>query len=135
MTASSLLGALALFGSRLGDSFFEHLLANGGRTLVLLLRIAQQLPELLLLFLIELVGFGAKEFSLQLGDDRLGFGQLLRLLLKFLLPLGCLLTQLPELFLQLESIIGQSRQIIGKFAQQFFGRLHPWASLGIGVTS
>src|SRR6516225_10156182 len=52
MPASSLLGALALFGSLLGDGFLEHLLAQGRRTLVLLLNITQQLPELLLLFLI-----------------------------------------------------------------------------------
>ena len=49
MTASSLLGALALLSSLLSQSLFEHLPAQGGSALALLLSIAQQLPELLFL--------------------------------------------------------------------------------------
>ena len=71
----------------------------------------------------ELVGLGAEELSLELGDDRLRLGQLLRFLLKFLLRLGRLLTQLPELFLQLQSIIDQSSRIVRKLHQQFLGCL------------
>jgi hypothetical protein len=65
---------LALFGSIFGQRFFEHLAAEGWRTLVLLLNIAQYLLELLLLFLVELVGLGTEELSFQIGNDRLGFG-------------------------------------------------------------
>ena len=61
MAATAFLGALPLVGTLLGQGFFEHLLAQGRRALGLLLSIAQQLTELLFLFLIELVGLGAKE--------------------------------------------------------------------------
>ena len=97
MAARAFLGALTLVGSLLGQGFFEHFLAQGCRALGLLLRIAQQLTELLFLFLIELVGLGAKELAFQIGNDRLGFGQLLRLLREFLLRLrqSCSFRQLP----------------------------------------
>jgi hypothetical protein len=52
VTASSLLGPLALVGSLLGQSFFEHLLGQGRSSLGLLLSIAQQLTQLLFLLLI-----------------------------------------------------------------------------------
>ena len=70
-------------GTQLGFLFFgrhlglEHLPAQGRRALGLLLSIAQQLAKLLFLFLVELIGLGAKEFAFQIGNDRLGLGQLL----------------------------------------------------------
>ena len=87
VTASSLLGPLALLGSVLGQGFFEHLLAQGRSALALLLSIAQQLTQLLFLLLIELVGLGAEELSFQIGNDCLGLGQLLRFERELLLSL------------------------------------------------
>lgn len=95
--------------------------AEGGRALGVLLRVVQQLPELFFLFLVKLVGLGAKELPLQIGNDRLGLGQLLGLLLEFLLRHR----QLP---LQPRGIRGQPGRIPGKCAQQFLGGLHPWRS-------
>ena len=63
---------------------------------------------------IELVRLGAKELSFQVSNDRLSFGQLLRLE--------------REILLQLRGIFGQPGRIIGKLAQQFFRRLHPWSA-------
>ena len=119
MAARTFLGALPLVGSLLGQGFFEHLLAQGCRALSLLLSIAQQLTELRFLFLIELVGLGSEELSFQIGNDRLGFGQLLRLLLEFLLRQR----QLP---LELSGILQQPGRIMGQLPQNFLGRLHPW---------
>ena len=62
------------------------------------------MTELLFLFLIELIGFGAKELSFQIGNDRLGFGQLLRPQREFLFRAGQGLILLGQLLLQLPNI-------------------------------
>ena len=110
-----------MLGSVLSDSFFEHLPAQGRRTLALVLSIAQQLTQLLLLLFIKLVGLGTKEFSFQIGNDRLGLGQLLRLERQFLLRLG----QSP---LEPGGILQQPGRIIGQLPQDFFRGLHPWST-------
>ena len=88
IAASSLLGALALLGSLLAQGLFEHLLAQGRGALGLLLSVAQELAQLLLLFFIELVRLGTEELSFEIGNDRLSFGQLLRFEGRLLLGLG-----------------------------------------------
>jgi hypothetical protein len=114
VAARAFLGALTLVGSLLGQGRFEHLLAQGRRALALLLHLAQQLTELLFLFLVELVGLGAEKLSFQIGNDRLGFGQ-------FLLSLR-------QLTLELSGILQQPGRVIGQLPQNFIGRLHPWST-------
>jgi hypothetical protein len=128
VAASTFLGALTSVGALLGQSFFEHLPAQGRSALALLLSVAQQLAQLLFLFLVKLVGLGAKEFPFQIGNDRLGLGQLLRLEHELLLGLCLFLLRLRQLLLQLHGIPGQPGRIIGKLAQEFFGGLHPWSA-------
>jgi len=111
-------------------------------TLVLLLNIAQQLSELPLLLLIELVGLGAKELAFELGNDRLGLGQLLRLQRQLLLGLCQLLLGLrqlvrfvlqgllglTQLLLQLPNIFQPPGRILGQPPQDFFRRFHLWSA-------
>ena len=66
MAAPAFLGTLALLGTLLVYGLFEQFPAQGRRPLILLLDIPNQLPELLLLLSVELVGLSAKEFAFQL---------------------------------------------------------------------
>ena len=110
VAASPLPGALMLLSFLLGQGFFEHFPAKRGRTLVLLLRVPQQLPQLPFLFRIELVGFGPEELAPQIGQDRLSFSQLPGLLSEFLL-------RGRQLALERSGIRRQPGRIIGKLAQ------------------
>ena len=99
--------------------------------MILLLNIPNQLPKLLLLLGVELVGLGAEEFSFKLGDERLGLGQLLSLLAKFVLGLGevplrggKLLAGLTQLLLERRDIFHQPLRMLRRLPQQFFPALH-----------
>ena len=108
----------------LGYGLFQQFPAQGRGSLILLLNIPNQLPKLLLLLSVELVGLSAKEFAFPLGDERLGLGQLLSLLAKFVFGLrevplrgGKLLAGLPQLLLERRDIFHQPLRMLRRFAQ------------------
>ena len=86
------------------------------------------MAELLFLLLIELVGLGAKELSFQIGNDRLGFGQLLRLEREFLLSLRLFLPACASCCCNCAAYSANPAGLSANSRNSSSGRLHPWST-------